>query len=260
MGYKVSGRIMRCWIHSQGATHGLLNLENALMCSCNIYMYETAQKIGYEPIYSMARQFGIGQYAGLFPKLNEQYIHKKLKYGNLPESANNAIDLCNLSIGQGQILTSPLQMAMVTAAIANDGKLFRPRLIKEFRNLPNEKFIKNPTYLIRDIDIDLKSLELVKSAMKKVVMNQNGTATRANIKKIEIAGKTGSAQYKKKIDDKITNHVYAWMISFAPYENPKYAIAMIIEDGVSGGQTIAPRLSKLYKDLFKYDGSLGGRK
>lgn len=260
MGYKVSGRIMRCWIHSQGATHGLLNLENALMRSCNIYMYETAQKIGYEPIYSMARQFGIGQYAGLFPKLNEQYIHKKLKYGNLPESANNAIDLCNLSIGQGQILTSPLQMAMVTAAIANDGKLFRPRLIKEFRNLPNEKFIKNPTYLIRDIDIDLKSLELVKSAMKKVVMNQNGTATRANIKKIEIAGKTGSAQYKKKIDDKITNHVYAWMISFAPYENPKYAIAMIIEDGVSGGQTVAPRLSKLYKDLFKYDGSLGGRK
>ena len=91
-------------------------------------------------------------------------------------------------------------------------------------------------------------------------MNQNGTATRANIKKIEIAGKTGSAQYKKKIDDKITNHVYAWMISFAPYENPKYAIAMIIEDGVSGGQTIAPRLSKLYNDLFKYDGSLGGRK
>ena len=230
------------------------------MRSCNIYMYETAQKIGYEPIYSMARQFGIGQYAGLFPKLNEQYIHKELKYGNLPESANNAIDLCNLSIGQGQILTSPLQMAMVTAAIANDGKLFRPRLIKEFRNLPNEKFIKNPTYLIRDIDIDLKSLELVKSAMKKVVMNQNGTATRANIKKIEIAGKTGSAQYKKKIDDKITNHVYAWMISFAPYENPKYAIAMIIEDGVSGGQTIAPRLSKLYNDLFKYDGSLGGRK
>ena len=230
------------------------------MRSCNIYMYETAQKIGYKPIFSMAREFGIGQYAGLFPELNKDYVHKKLKYGNLPESSNNAIDLCNLSIGQGKLLTSPLQMAMVTAAIANDGKLYRPRLIKEFRNQPNEKYIENPTHLIRNIDVDLKSLELVKSAMKEVVMNQNGTASKANIKKIDIAGKTGSAQYKKKIGDKISNHVYAWMISFAPYENPKYAIAMIVEDGVSGGQTIAPRLSMLYKDLFKYDGSLIGKK
>ena len=260
IGYKVSDRTMRCWIHSQGASHGLLNLKDALMRSCNIYMYETAQKIGYKPIFSMAREFGIGQYAGLFPELNKDYVHKKLKYGNLPESSNNAIDLCNLSIGQGKLLTSPLQMAMVAAAIANDGKLYRPRLIKEFRNQPNEKYIENPTHLIRNIDVDLKSLELVKSAMKEVVMNQNGTASKANIKKIDIAGKTGSAQYKKKISDKISNHVYAWMISFAPYENPKYAIAMIIEDGVSGGQTIAPRLSMLYKDLFTYDGSLKGKK
>ena len=64
----------------------------------------------------------------------------------------------------------------------------------------------------------------------------------------------------KKINDKIYNQVYAWMISFAPYENPKYAIAMIVEEGVSGGQTIAPRLSKLYKNIFKYDGSMGGEK
>ena len=67
---------MRCWIHSQGASHGLLNLKDSLMRSCNIYMFETAQKIGYEPIYEMAKQFGIGHYAGLFPELNSKYVHK----------------------------------------------------------------------------------------------------------------------------------------------------------------------------------------
>ena len=260
IGYKVSGRNMRCWIHSQGASHGLLNLKDSLMRSCNIYMFETAQKIGYEPIYAMAKQFGIGQYAGLFPELNSKYVHKNLKYGNLPKESKNPIDLCNLSIGQGQLLTSPLQMAMVTAAIANNGKLYRPRLVKEYRNNPDEPFVENPTYLIREIDVNLDSFELVKSAMKDVVMNRDGTAPKANIKKIAIAGKTGSAQYKKKINDKIYNQVYAWMISFAPYENPKYAIAMIVEEGVSGGQTIAPRLSKLYKNIFKYDGSIGEKK
>ena len=158
------------------------------------------------------------------------------------------------------MLTSPLQMAMVTAAIINNGKLYRPRLVKEYRNNPDEPFVENPTYLIREIYVNLESFELVKSAMKNVVMNRDGTAPKANIKKIAIAGKTGSAQYKKKINDKIYNQVYAWMISFAPYENPKYAIAMIVEEGVSGGQTIAPRLSKLYKNIFKYDGSMGRKK
>lgn len=255
-GYRVDNRQMRCWIHSQGGQHGLLNLNDAIMKSCNIWMYEVAQEIGYGPIYETAKQFGIGQYAGLFPDLENLKYHPNDSYGNLPDKINNNIDLCNISIGQGRLLTSPLQMAMVTAAIANNGILYRPRLINKFQENSDAEYINNPIVVNSKLDISENAIKIIQLAMKDVVMSDEGTATKARVKNIKIAGKTGSAQYKQKNGDKITNHVYAWMISYAPFDSPKYAIAMIVEDGVSGGETIAPRLAKLYQRLFEYDGTI----
>ena len=91
----------------------------------------------------MAKQFGIGQYAGLFPRLESPPKHENIKYGNLPHKDANPTDLCNLSIGQGALLTSPLQMAMVTAALANGGTLYRPRLVKQFRINTDVEFKNN---------------------------------------------------------------------------------------------------------------------
>ncbi len=253
-----SGRPMRCWIHSQGGAHGPTTLQTALMQSCNIHMYEIAQAIGYEPIYQTARAFGLGQYAGLFPALDVPPTQPDVRYGNLPTTADNPTDLCNLSIGQGKLLTSPLQMAMVTAAIANGGTLYRPRLIKEFRSQTDQPFRPNPTWPIRRIDLDINHLEQVRQGMRDVVMHRNGTAQSAQVGSIPIAGKTGSAQYREKVGDTVEDRVHAWMISYAPYDFPRYAIAMIVENGISGGQTIGPRLAKLYRELFQYDGTLTG--
>ena len=256
LGYEVSGRNMKCWMHTQGISLGEIDLHDALMHSCNIYMFEIAQKIGYDPIYKMAKSFGLGQYAGLFPDLKYPEKQKNIKYGNLPSESKNNIDLCNMSIGQGQILTSPLQMAMVSAAIANKGKLYRPRLIKSFRESPLQEYEDFPIRLIRNIDIDKTALDKIQLAMRDVIMHPDGSGANARINEIEISGKTGSAQYRKKTGNKITDHVYAWMISYAPSESPKYAIAMIVEDGVSGGKTIAPKLAYLYTKLFNYDQTL----
>ena len=253
-----SGRPMRCWIHSQGGSHGSIDMQEALMYSCNIYFYEIAQEMGYSSIYETARAFGIGQYAGLFPDLKAPPEHQEMRYGNLPETAANPTDLCNLSIGQGQLLTSPLQMAMVVKAIANGGTLYRPRLVRQFRTQPDLPYQENPTWAIRRIDVEIESLEKVRKGMRDVVMHPNGTARSAQVKGVSIAGKTGSAQYRKKVGDQVEDRVYAWMISYAPYESPRYAIAMLVEEGVSGGQTIAPRLSQLYRMLFEYDGTLSG--
>lgn len=258
LGYEVSGRNMKCWTFSQGFTLGEINLHDALMHSCNIYMYEMAQDIGYDPIVNMAKSFGLGQYAGLFPELNEPDKINDAKYGNLPEKSKNVLDLCNMSIGQGELLTSPLQMAMVTAAIANDGTLYRPRLIKSFRKNDKEKYQNFPVRIFNDIQVSKEALSVVQKAMHDVIMDENGSGYNAKIKGVKIAGKTGSAQYRKKTSNKITDHVYAWMISYAPYDSPKYAIAMVVEDGVSGGKTIAPRLAYLYKKLFEYDGTING--
>ena len=257
--YHVGKRRMRCWVHRLGGDHGEIGIREALMYSCNVYMFEMAQAVGFEPIHHMAEQFGLGQYAGLFPNLDEAPEQKDLKYGNLPASAFNATDLCNMSIGQGAITASPLQMAMVAATIANGGTLYRPRLVKKWRYQPAGEYLENPTWAIRRIDAPIEAFEVVRGGMYDVVMDPAGTAKKARVEGIEIAGKTGSAQYKKKVDGKVVNSVYTWMISYAPFDFPRYAVAFLVEDGVSGGSTVGPRLSALYRKIFEYDGTFVGK-
>ena len=257
--YYVGKRQKRCWIHRRGGAHGELDLRHALMHSCNVYMFEMVQEVGYEPIHEMARQFGLGQYAGLFPDL-EMPEQKDEPYGNLPASAYNATDACNLVIGQGAITASPLQMAMVVATIANGGTLYRPRLVQKWRTAPDQEYHRNPTWAIRRIDIPMAALELVRGGMHDVVMHKNGTAKKARVPGIEIAGKTGSAEFKKKVGDEVVDSTHTWMISYAPFDFPRYAVAFIVEDGVSGGNTVGPRLSALYQKIFEYDGTIKNRK
>ncbi len=252
----VDKRRMKCWNRSG---HGEIDLRKALMHSCNVYMFEMAKEVGYEPIHDMARQFGLGQYAGLFPDLEEEPAGKELKYGNLPDHAINTIDLCSMAIGQGGITASPLQMAMVAATIANGGTLYRPRLIKKWRTAPDREYQRNPTWAIRRIDVPMAALELVRGGMHDVVMDPQGTAKKARVPGIEIAGKTGSAQYTKSYDKetrKIDYGTHTWMISYAPFDFPRYAVAFLVEDGKSGGSTVGPRLSALYQKIFEYDGTL----
>jgi len=157
----VSKRRMKCWAHKKGG-HGEVDLREALMHSCNVYLFEMAQEIGFGPIHDMAKAFGLGRYAGLFPDLEEEPANKELKYGNLPANAINAIDLCNMSIGQGAITASPLQMAMAVAAIANGGTLYRPRLVKKWRHAPDEDYRENPTWANHRIDVPVEALDLVR--------------------------------------------------------------------------------------------------
>lgn len=250
---EVGHRKMKCWNHNG---HGEINLRQALMYSCNVYMFEMALDVGFEPIHDMAQQFGLGQYAGLFPDLEEEPVNKQAKYGNLPESSLNDIDLCNMAIGQGAITVSPLQMAMVAATIANGGTLYRPRLVQKWRTAPEEEYRTNPTWAIRHIDAPIEAFELVRGGMYDVVQDVEGTAKKARVPGVEIAGKTGSAQYKKRVDGEVVNCVETWMISFAPFHLPRYAVAFLVEDGVSGGNTVGPRLSALYQKIFEYDGTL----
>ncbi len=262
--YYVGKRRMKCWIHSQYGEHGEVNARQALMVSCNVYMFELARELGYEPIRAMAEEFGIGQYAGLFPNLNDPPEQKNLKYGNLPEKAVNVVDACSMSIGQGRITASPLQMAMAAATIANGGRLYRPRLVKKWRNSPDAHYNQNPTWAIRQIDVPIEAMEVVRGGMFDVIQHPDGSAKKAAVDGVLIAGKTGSAQYKRLVkrvvDGQTTNvvegSVHTWMISYAPFHFPKYAVAMLVEDGVSGGRSVGPRLHDLYTDLFHYDGTL----
>jgi len=155
-------------------------------------------------------------------------------------------------------------MAMVAATIANGGRLYRPRLVEKWRNSPGDDYNLNPTWAIRQIDAPIEALEIVRGGMLDVVNHDEGSAKALALDDVLIAGKTGSAQYKKTVErivggqttNVVEGSVHAWMISYAPYHFPKYAVAMVVEDGVSGGRSIAPRLHDLYTKLFEYDGTL----
>ncbi len=251
----VNRRKMRCDTWRSGG-HGELDLRETIMCSCNVYMFRMALEAGFEPIHYIAEQMGIGQYAGLFPDLEEPPEQKDIKYGNLPDTANNDIDLCNMAIGQGALLASPLQMAMATVAIANGGTLYRPRLVKKWRTGTDEAYNDNPTWAIRHIDAPTEAFELVRGGMLDVIEDRRGTGGKARVPGMAIAGKTGTAQYNKRVNGEVVESQYTWMVSFAPYDFPRYAVAMIVEDGIFGGSTVGPRLSYLYQKIFEYDGTL----
>jgi penicillin-binding protein 2 len=144
-------------------------------------------------------------------------------------------------------------MAMAVAAIANGGTLYRPRLVKRWRSSPTDPYHENPTWANRRIDIPLEALELVRGGMYDVVQHPDGTAKKARVDGVEIAGKTGSAQFRKKVGGEVVDSVYAWMVSYAPFDFPRYAVAFLVEDGVSGGNTVGPRLSSLYRNIFEYE-------
>ncbi|MBN2703005.1 MAG: hypothetical protein JXR23_02240 [Pontiellaceae bacterium] len=248
--HMVGGRRMNC---NARYGHGSdLTIRQALEKSCNVYMYQMALDVGYEPMYRMARDFGIGQVTGLFPDLNNLdggIIANGAKYGNLPETAVGKVGACNLSIGQGDLVVAPLQMAMVASAIANGGSLYRPRLIHRYRFGPDLPYQTIQTQRIRKIDIPADALAIVRGGMYDVVMGGEESAKVVQVGDIKIAGKTGTAQYGPEQQN-------TWMISYAPFDNPRYAIAFIVEDGEYGGTTVAPRLHELYEDIFEYDGTI----
>lgn len=251
--YMVGGRRMNC--HARNGHGNDLTIRQTLEKSCNVYMYQMALDIGYEPMYHMARDFGIGQVVGLFPDLEHLdggVIANGSKYGNLPEKAIGKAGACNLAIGQGDLVVAPLQMAMVASTIANGGNLYRPRLIHRYRAGPDLSYQTIPAQRIRRIDIPPEALEIVRGGMYDVVMGGRESAKVVQVGDIKIAGKTGTAEYGPKEEGKKNT----WMISYAPLDHPRYAIAFIVEDGVYGGTTVAPRLHELYQDIFEYDGTI----
>ena len=147
-------------------------------------------------------------------------------------------ELAATSIGQGKTLVTPLNMAMITSAIANDGEMVKPILVKEVTNHKGKVLRKSTTKTLSTVSTPEEAAEL-KSMMKDVV--ERGTGTKAGISNVSVAGKTGTAENE-------TDKTHAWFIGFAPVEDPKVAIAVVLENnGSTGGTAAAP----IARDLFK---------
>lgn len=241
-----------CWKHGG---HGMLDLEDALMHSCDVYFYEIAQQIGAEKIIEMAKRLGLGapveigikgEREGLLPT-NEW---KKKRFNDSWRTG----DTVNLSIGQGFLTTTPMQLAFMTAQIANGGKKIKPHLIQGMGL--NEA---------KSLGLKQSNLNLIKRGMNKVVNYEKGTAyrSRINVNGEKMAGKTASTQVrriskKERAKGIIKQEDLPWkyrdhgiFTAFAPVQNPRFAIVVMIEHGGGGSSSAAPVAAKILAETLK---------
>ncbi|MBL7077489.1 MAG: penicillin-binding protein 2 [Kiritimatiellae bacterium] len=233
--FELGGVRFRCWRRSG---HGSIAMRKSLEQSCNAYYCQLGLKCGYDRIYHMADAFGFGHRTGIALDLemkgllpNDTWKRRVLKDGW------RSGDTCNVSIGQGAILATPLQMALFAAALGNGGKIYTPRIVAE----PWEE-----GDLVQKMAWSAPTLATVRGGMYDVVEAETGTGRRARIAAVPMGGKTGTAEYGPRD----ARRKYAWMIAFAPFDKPQYGAAIILEDANSGGRDAAPRMAKLMAGVF----------
>ncbi len=227
---------------------GMLNFKEALTQSCNTWFYQVGIKIGAEPIIDYAHRLGLGHRTGIPVKSEtegniptDEYmmrVHKrKIKNG----------DVANMAIGQGDILISPLQMAQAMSVLSQSGIFHQTRLVKQVQTIDNRVVAAYPDRVREEIPVTPEIAELLRKALVAVTSDGQGTAHRAQVKGIEVAGKTGTAQWGQR--------TAAWFAGFLPAANPRYAFAALYEgepndNTVHGGSHAAPIIGKLFKQVF----------
>ena len=247
------GQTYHCW---KKKGHGFVSLRNAMKQSCDTYFYEIARKLGVDKLSETAKKFGLGnkvfgdlfgiEKKGLIP--NTQWKKNALGKGWLLG------ETMITGIGQGYIQTTPIQLCLMTAQIANGGYKIYPQIIADNikKDLPSDKF--TPLYK------NSKNIKLVQDAMFGSTNEVMGTSYRSRINdpKYQFAGKTGTSQVKKitekdrELDLKTFEIPYeerdhALYIAFGPYKNPRYAVSILVEHGGNGSTTAAPMAKKLFK-------------
>lgn len=258
-GVTYGNKYMKCWIASKGGAHGSLTVATAIKNSCNAFYYQFGNAAGIDNILKVGKMLGLGEKTGV-PLTNESGGVLPgpawLRAAGLRDRWSNG-HTANVSIGQGYVLASPLQMAMVAATVANGGTVFEPRLVDRVLDQKgnptldeNGKPVVSPTASIRaefhNSDVSPDEMESIRKGMWMVVNEDGGTARRGRLKDVEVAGKTGTAQFMRS--GKKDNHT--WFMSFAPYENPRYAICVFVQGAKAGGLVPAPIAAKIYEEIF----------
>jgi|TARA_B110000967_G_scaffold205367_1_gene249776 penicillin-binding protein 2 len=273
------GERFHCW---KKKGHGVLNMKTAIKKSCDVYFYEVARKLGIDRLAKTAKKFGLGE------KVLTNYSEEKI--GTVPNTKwkLNQIgknwyigETLHSGIGQGYFLSTPLQLCLMTAQLANGGFKIKPRILVDDNNEANnlQKYLdyrnENPTplgtiekqifnYNVQPLFRNQENINFVKDAMFAASNEPGGTSygSRHRDKKFMFAGKTGSSQIKrftpeqreaetKQSDIAYLERDHAWFIAFAPVENPKYAISVLVEHGGSGSSAAAPIAKKVIKKVIE---------
>lgn len=234
------------WSDWEPRGHGTVNMEKAIVVSCDTYFYTMMNRFGYKKLVQTSDKFGLGKKTGIdIPEEKtgnlptEEWKRKRFKQGWYGG------DTINLSIGQGYLLTTPIQMLNVYAAIANNGTAYKPRVVDKLvgvknivRELPSEESIH--------LNTKPEHLTFIRNALRKTVTN--GTAGRLNnLAGVEIGAKTGSAE---NAHYKLT---HAWIAGIAPYNNPEIAFIVFVEGAGHGGTIAGPLARQLLEKYYEIE-------
>ncbi|NWF35440.1 penicillin-binding protein 2 [Mariprofundus sp. KV] len=253
---ELADRNLRCW---KRTGHGKVDMHSALVHSCDVYFYKLGDQVGMAAISDTAQKWGLGEKTGIdLPPESRGIIPAHRPYMMAEMSSRSSKrrhwfrgETMITSIGQGQLTTTPLQIARLAATIANGGKVLKPQLLAD-----------SPAEIQHQIDVKPEHLNTIRKAMRSVVSSPGGTAFRALASAPwKVAGKTGTAQVVKMAQDNqkrtklsqeqiIKRHQdHAWFMGYAPYDNPKVAIAVFVEHGGHGGSDAAPVAAAIIQTL-----------
>jgi penicillin-binding protein 2 len=250
----LGGAVLHCW---KRGGHGHLSVRDAIKQSCDVFFYNAALKTGIDKFHESASRFGIGQLTGIDlphekPGLMPSSAWKRDNFRN--DTKFHAGELAISGIGQGYVLTTPLQLAVMTARICNGGRAIIPRLVKGPAGVVAAALNRKQAQPPRSIGVARRWLDLMASAMSGVVNEPGGTAQRVRIEDpgLPIGGKTGTAQVRRitaaeRAKGVIRNEDLPWdrrdhalFVCFGPVPAPRYACAVVIEHGGGGSVVAAP--------------------
>ncbi|MEI6084287.1 MAG: penicillin-binding protein 2 [Verrucomicrobiota bacterium] len=256
-GQQIGNRRFGCW---KTTGHGHVDAFAAMLQSCDVWFYQEGLRTGVDRIARMAAEFGLGQPTGL------DYAHDVTGLVPTPDwkRANQGErwwdgDTAQFGIGQSFLLASPLQMANVAATLGNGGRRLRPFVVKRIETPEGQVLQQTPVQVVNRLSAKPQNIEIVRQSMLGAIQAPQGTGKHAQVAGLTVAGKTGTAEFDLREDGRSRRINRAWFIGFAPYDQPSVALAILLEDGESGGHYAAPVAGEILAGIFqRQPASAGG--
>ncbi|MEJ2728300.1 MAG: penicillin-binding protein 2 [Deltaproteobacteria bacterium] len=255
--YRYGNRVYRCW---KKGGHGKVDIVKAVEESCDVFFYQVGERLGVDRLAWYAKAFGLGSPTGISL---DQEAHgliptaawKKRRTG-IPWQKGETL---SVAIGQGFNLVTPLQMAVVAAAVGNGGNRYQPMILDLIQSADGKILKKNAPRLTGKLPISPANLDLVKLGLWKAVNGENGTARGSRLADIDMSGKTGTSQVISSKEDEslaeedipIHQRAHAWFVAYAPSEQPTVAVAVVVEHGEHGSGAAAPIAREMIKTYLR---------
>lgn len=255
--YRFGNRVYRCW---KKGGHGSVDIIKAVEESCDVFFYQVGQRLGVDRLAWYAKAAGLGSPTGIFLDQEARGLIPtaawKKRRMDVPWQEGETL---SIAIGQGFNLVTPIQMAVLAAAVANGGSRYQPMILNSIQRADGQILLERKPKLIGKLPVSRSTLDLVKLGLWRVVNGENGTARGSRLEDIDMSGKTGTSQIiSRKEDDSLPDEdvpihlrAHAWFVAYAPSEKPSIAVAVVVEHGEHGSGAAAPIAREMIKTYLR---------